>query len=329
MSDSPITVMREKLDEQAKLNFTLNMSLSSLNVNLIAETTPAKSNKSFDRTTLQVQKLTAKLDVNGIFQKLEFKLKKLALFNENIAPPNSVEITKNLENLIINTESDRQYLRPLYDSLLSPRSASFLDITVTRALVSNLNKKLGYHSPAKSTRMPSTTSLNSPTDTEHLIDQNPKTKSKSKYVSQVSQQFKSHQKWIVEVNASLNDLDLIVHFKRLELIFEFAYYMGILVDKYYGGSQHQATDSQSASSTLNLIPLIRACDMPLVNIDINRVRMIAPLVNTKKVILKLIFRIKVMVILMANSSNLRHYLSTTCWLVNWHLLTLLVAFTSL
>lgn len=44
MSDSPITVMREKLDEQAKLNFTLNMSLSSLNVNLIAETTHIKSN---------------------------------------------------------------------------------------------------------------------------------------------------------------------------------------------------------------------------------------------------------------------------------------------
>lgn len=291
MSDAPITVMREKLDEQAKLNFTLNLSLASLSVNLIAGTTSTKlNNKTFDRTTLQIQKLTSKLDVNGIFQKLEFKLKKLALFNENTALSNSVEMAKNLDSLIINTESDKPYLKPLCTgSILSPRSASFLDITVTRALVSNLNKKLGYHSPAKPTRMPSTAS-NSPSDVGHLTDQNQnKAKQKSKFVSQFSQQFKSNQKWIMEVNASLNDLDLIVHFKRLELIFEFGYYMSILVDKYYGQSQ-QATSSQSFmngqeyAGTLNLIPLVKACDMPLVNIDINRLRIIAPLLNTKKVI---------------------------------------------
>ena len=158
--ESPITVMREKLDDQPKLNFSLNLSLASLCVNLIAETSSATSNKNFDRTTLQLNKLTSKLEINAIFQKLEFKLKKISLLNEASRAVNNSNESNNLEHVIINNEPDRPYLK----TVKSPKtvvSRNFIDITITRVLLSNLNKKLEYYSPLKSfSQMPS----NSPSE---------------------------------------------------------------------------------------------------------------------------------------------------------------------
>ena len=153
--------MRENNDECVKINFALNLTLSNLNLNLFGsnQSEPNVGSK-FDKMTFLFHKLSFQLDVNNIFQKFEFKLKKLLVYNDYSSSPTN--LTENpLEKLILNTES--QLLnREFYNSDLPPTTNSnLLEITFTRALVANLTKRLGVNqNEVKSTKLENSPQLN-------------------------------------------------------------------------------------------------------------------------------------------------------------------------
>ena len=253
--------MRENSDECVKINFALNLTLSNLNLNLLGgnKSKPLVASK-FDKMTFLFHKVSFQLDVNNIFQKCEFKLKKLLVYNDCSSWPTN--LTENpLEKLILNTES--QLLnRELYNSdLPTITNSNFLEITFTRALVSNLTKRLGgaNQNEPKSTKL-----------------ENYKINKKK-----AENLFKNMQKWIIELNCTINDLDLIFHLKKIQLLLEFANDVNVLIKNYYIQSRPLPNRSELWSEPFNLIPLIKASDMPLINIEINRVRLIFPCMNCK------------------------------------------------
>ena len=238
--------MRENSDECVKINFALNLTLSNLNLNLLGgnKSKPLVASK-FDKMTFLFHKVSFQLDVNNIFQKCEFKLKKLLVYNDCSSWPTN--LTENpLEKLILNTES--QLLnRELYNSdLPTITNSNFLEITFTRALVSNLTKRLGgaNQNEPKSTKL-----------------ENYKINKKK-----AENLFKNMQKWIIELNCTINDLDLIFHLKKIQLLLEFANDVNVLIKNYYIQSRPLPNRSELWSEPFNLIPLIKASDMPLINI---------------------------------------------------------------
>ena len=283
--------MREKLDDQAKITFSLQLSLANLSINLHGQPVSALSNRSYDRTTLLINKLTTHIDINSIFQKFDFKLRKLLLFNEN--SKHAMNLADNtMEKLIINTGGDllnQSGARQKGSSVTSnnhnnsspgsPKNPArkfssnqgqknFMEVTVTRALVSNLNKRLNYSSSPYKFDKP----------------KGPKNKPKYSFKKQVDL-FRTSQKWIVETNCIMNELDLILHAKKFELIWEFSHITQFLIGKYYKESLN-SKDTQSFlkpnnEPIINIIPLIRTSDMPLVNFEANRIRIIVP-TSTKK-----------------------------------------------
>ncbi len=233
---SPITVTREKHDQQAKLNFSLNLNLANFNLNILNQSrVPAN-------TTLLLHKLTTKIEINSIFQKIEFKLKKLLFFNDSVTDLSPVNA---LKRLIINTDPDLlKHFNNNSKSQQSPSASNFLDLTFTRALVSNLNKKLYQAS------------------------------SPLKPINSRAHSFRTNQKWILEVNCTLNDLDLLIHLERLVLLNQIIDLADLTSSKF--NCAVGPSPSKTRPSKQNLIPLIKASDAPLINFEINRIRLIVP-----------------------------------------------------
>lgn len=262
--------MREKLDDQAKLTFSLHLSLSNLSINIHGSpVTPL--NYPYDKTTLLINKLTTQLDINSIFQKFDFKLRKLLLFNEN--SKHAMNLADNsLEKLIINTGggdllnqgSARQSAGSRKLSNITPQNNNFIEVTMTRALVANLNKRLNYSSsPYKY-------------DSQNHVKNRYKSKSKLDQLNI----FRTSQKWIVEVNCTLNELDLLIHSKKLELIWEFSCMTQLLMSKYKNESTSGKKSQSSNDESMISLPLVRSSDMPLVNFEMNKIRVIVPCSTT-------------------------------------------------
>jgi len=214
--ESPVFLImeREKTEQQVKLNFAFNLALANLTFNLI----DLNEIKKQQFLTFQLEKLNAQLDMNNIFQKCEIKLKKFLIYENN----------DHLNSVIVTTTST------------TTNKSLFLDFVFTRALVSNLNKKLGTHHQIKVAS--ETTPLNKK---QRVIRSN-------------------HQKWITEININMNTIDFYFHFEKFKIIFLFN---DLIMENFN-------VLEQTNSKNCLIPPIIKACDLPLLNININSIRLI-------------------------------------------------------
>ena len=127
-----------------------------------------------------------------------------------------------------------------------------MEITFTRALLSNLNKRLQDLGSDERSRT---------------------TKAKAKPPL-------AENKWISEVNVALSNFDLVIHVEKLDTLIEIAIELANLVNQSKKASDERKQPNAGTSptrKTLYLIPLIKPKQMPLLNIDILNVRLIIPL----------------------------------------------------
>lgn len=131
------------------------------------------------------------------------------------------------------------------------KEENFLEITFTNALISNLNKKLNESFKKKSKKL----------------------KSNLKNIS-------SAQKWINEVNLVIRNFDFYFSLKRLNLILEFYFNLTKLI-------LFKQNLEKNNSKRAYLIPIIQASQMPLLNIELKKIRFILPKEdNTNSLILQ-------------------------------------------
>ncbi len=110
---SPILLISREQNkhDQVKLNFAFHLAIANLTLTLER------------MLELRLQKLSVQTELNNIFQKCEIKLKKLMLLEE---------IDNKVVTVLVKTEANLT-------------GKNFLELTFTRALVSNLNKKLNQN----------------------------------------------------------------------------------------------------------------------------------------------------------------------------------------
>ena len=207
---SPILLISREQNkhDQVKLYFAFHIAIANFTLTLEK------------RLELRLQKLSIQTDLNNIFQKFQIKLKKLMLLEE-------------IDNRVVTV---------LMKAEASSVADNFLELTVTRALVANLSKKLNQNNSFVQVAAAGSGTLNKKKKT-HLIQ--------------------SNQKWIIEVNLEMRNIDCLIHMRKFDLIFSF-------LDIF--NSNSQAVSSSPCCNQLPLIPLVKACDMPLVNIEMNSVR---------------------------------------------------------
>ena len=234
-----VLIMREKTDDQVNLNFSLSLQISYLAINLVHDT-------KF-QTNLILQRAITQIDINNIFQKFELRVKNFLALNENGSD-------NNLEKIIVSTETDLMnknlYLEPGNSSTNDTSSSSvqnFIELTITRALMSNLSKKL---------------------DPQQI-----KFKPKIKAITNLP-------KWILEFNLTMNNLDFIFHLSKIEKIFNFISNFNRLLEINFNLTNRSNEGLHVQQS--QLIPLIRASDVPLINIDLSKIRFIFPVLNQFK-----------------------------------------------
>jgi hypothetical protein len=253
-----IYIMREKNEEQVQLNFTILFSLSNLSLNLINESSKILTNFSMHKMNIQ-------LELNKTLQKCLFNLKKFEIKNELK--------DKMLNNVIFTSDADVMNKKLFRHKIESKNMAStpdakpfipnkseqiFLEITFTRTLLSHLNKKLKDMSSGESGEKFKRAKL--------------KNKNFKKNISE--------NKWISEVNLALANFDFMLHVEKFDTLIEFYIDLINLLSQKAGKSTNQAQASPNNANTERLshylIPLIKAKEIPLLNIDISNVRIIFP-----------------------------------------------------
>lgn len=88
-----VSIMREKNDDQVKLNFTLSVLLAGFQVSLVND--QAKEVNDANRlptNTILVTRIQTQADMNNIYEKLSFRVKKFEVFS-NDNGNNSVLLT--------------------------------------------------------------------------------------------------------------------------------------------------------------------------------------------------------------------------------------------
>ncbi|CAF0864916.1 unnamed protein product, partial [Brachionus calyciflorus] len=193
-----LTLLSHKNDEQAKINFSLNVLINSISLNL---------KETLNSVQIGLNRLLFESDLNQIYQKFEIKLKKFQVMSSK-------------------------------GSILTSETDNFMHLTYTNALVKNLTKQIGL----KKTRS-------------------------------LKKKFTKHQKWLSEVNLSLQDFELAYNLNLFETIFKFS----------------KLFESDETSSNGNnddfLIPIINSCDVPLLNLDLKKSKFLMPH-NEKKILLE-------------------------------------------
>jgi hypothetical protein len=210
---SPILLISREQNkhDQVKLNFAFHLAIANLTLTLER------------MLELRLQKLSVQTELNNIFQKCEIKLKKLMLLEE---------IDNKVVTVLVKTEANLT-------------GKNFLELTFTRALVSNLNKKLNQNNSFVQITSTATTAAAAATALN---------KKKKSHLIQ------SNQKWIVEVNLEMQNIDCLIHMRKFDLIYSF---LNIF---------NSNRELELPITNQPLLPLVKACDMPLLNIDINSVR---------------------------------------------------------
>ncbi len=281
---SPVvySIMRERTEEQVQLNFTLQISANHLNLNLIDRK---------DYVTFSLEKMLSQLDINNIYQKFQFKLKAFDIFTGNLTPQEMNNKTSDAFDRVIFTSNSGFLNQKLYlnvqNQSLSMNRNSFVDLTFTRALISNFNKKyqeINRDEAQSSSKHPTPVKQKNLRMDPTQSDIDPVTR---KQFKQLKQSHKSTQKWISEVNISVGDFDVLFHMKKLSVVLEFHAGVTKSLDKYevftkLSGSSDASIPEDSQRKSSILIPLISPCDVPLLNIEIGRVRFILLLVDSSK-----------------------------------------------
>ena len=282
-----VSIMREKLKDKVNLNFALFLSVSNINLSLILDDkvnlclqqrTPLSD---YDLIKFSFSKIKAQLDVNNTFQKLIFMMKKFQI-NNDLVINTTTKLDNKLEHLIFTSEYDT-INKNLFNktnqkssaATSSTHNANFMEITFTRALISNLNKRLNDLSEPKSATKPKVNRGKNKNSIEKLEAKN---------------------KWIIEINVLLNNLDFMIHTSNFDVLIE--YYLATysiiekslsIKDPYLNTNNNENSNesklnynNENETKKIKLIPLIKASDMPLLNIEINRVRFIFPFYDLVK-----------------------------------------------
>lgn len=223
-----IYIMREKNDDQVKLNFTLSVSLAGVSLRLI----DAQSNSN----TVVLTRLQSQTDLNNIYEKHSLRLKRFEIVSNGTSGGGG-------ETVIVSSDHGlADATLGLHSSTSAVSKPTFLDVTFTRALISNFNKRVGgggHDVAAKRDRF-----------FERLE-------------ARILKRHRHHphqteQKCISELNVNVHNLDVVFRPEKLSPIIEQCLSIVGLF---------------ASTEPAPLIPFIRACDMPLLNIEIDRLEM--------------------------------------------------------
>ena len=315
-----IYVMREKNEEQVQLNFTLLLSVANINLNLVSDNSTHSNEKVFK---LSLLKINSQLDANSSFQKLLLNLKKFQITEESLNAPalNKIDsiifssdpdcINKNLfqfkgfshnkETVTTSTPSSSnqnnkdQLNQSTNINIKNTKvEANFLEVTFTRALVSNLNKKLeDLNNESKEEPKPSALKSSNKKESVRVVGPGKPLRKAKQSSSSIK---KAKKNWISELNVSLSNFDLILHANKFDILIEFYIDLSKLLQVYVSNlnnddilnqhlSESQFSD-QFNNSILNtkksyLIPIVKARQIPLLNIELSKLRVLLPFYNQK------------------------------------------------
>jgi hypothetical protein len=248
-----IMVMRErKHDEQVKLNFSSQLTLAgTLSICMIDD------NQS-RQVKLSMHKLYSLVETNNVFQKCIIRLRRIEILNESINEAGQ----SGIESLIVCTEPNTLNKHIFLNDKSNKQSENFLELTFTRALVSDLNKKLEtYNGDARSSDLPSRSKIK---------------RANMNRPRSIGATTSMHQKWISELNMNISNLDIILHTSKLILLINFYNEATSFSRKYFKHMNNQHSDKINQNSNIYLIPLVKPSDMPLMNIEMSRVRLLMP-----------------------------------------------------
>lgn len=78
-----VSIMREKNDDQVKLNFTLSVLLAGFQVSLVNDTAKEDERVRLPTNTILVTRIQTQADMNNIYEKLSFRVKKFEIFSND------------------------------------------------------------------------------------------------------------------------------------------------------------------------------------------------------------------------------------------------------
>ena len=269
---SPVvhSIMRERSEEQVQLNFTMQISVQHLNFNFLSQN---------EIVTFSLDKMASNLDINNVYQKFNFRLKEFEIYNkrrEEKSVNDRVIFTSNTKllnkNVYLQSTQKKESMAKPVSSQNNQTSIGFIDLTFTRALISNFNKRYAE--------------INNQTTPSNNKKKGPKTATPFKQNQAENKSFnramKSNTKWISELNITVNDFDILFHMRKLNVMVEFYFEFNKYLDKHLAAKSITSSDDSSFAAELGgassknsvLIPLITPNDVPLVNIEIGRVRFV-------------------------------------------------------
>jgi hypothetical protein len=292
---SPVvhSILRERSEEQVKLNFTLQIAVNRFNLTMMMVN---DEKKIIDENYLKFSfdRMISQLDLNNVYQKFLFKIKAFEVYTDR--KNNYENNDNNLIDRTIFTSNSKLFNDELYlnlnkinenESETTQKSSSFVEFTFTRALVSNFNKKLEEmnRSMVKLPNLISSSGIKTATpikerevdDSDHLLNR--------KQVKKLNRSLSSTNKWISEFNMNINNIDMVLHAEKMYALIKFLTDLNLQIHKHnllnIGLKTPENLTQYSNESTV-LVPIITSSDLPLMNIEVGQIRFILPFYENKK-----------------------------------------------